>query len=99
MKVQSLGGEWLFREVDEDRWLPAEVPGSVHVDLLRAGRIPDPFVGDAEKRVQWVAERDWIYRKTFEVDGALWEEDRIALVCDGLDTLAEVRLNGRVLSE
>jgi beta-mannosidase len=99
VKVQSLGGEWLFREVDEDRWLPAEVPGSVHVDLLRAGRIPDPFVGDAEKRVQWVAERDWIYRKTFEVDGALWEEDRIALVCDGLDTLAEVRLNGRVLSE
>jgi beta-mannosidase len=75
------------------------VPGSVHVDLLRAGRIPDPFVEDAEKRVQWVAERDWVYRKTFEVDRALWEEGRIALVCDGLDTLAEVRLNGRVLGE
>jgi beta-mannosidase len=99
VRVQSLGGEWLLREADEDRWLPAEVPGSVHVDLLRAGRIPDPFVEDAEKRVQWVAERDWVYRKTFEVDRALWEEGRIALVCDGLDTLAEVRLNGRVLGE
>jgi len=97
--VQSLGGDWLFREASEDRWLPAEVPGGVHTDLLRAGRIPDPFVGDEEKHVQWVAERDWVYRRTFAVDGTLWKEDRILLVCDGLDTLAEVRLNGRVLGE
>jgi beta-mannosidase len=99
MRVQSLGGDWLFREASEDKWLPAEVPGGVHTDLLRAGRIADPFAGDEEKRVQWVAESDWVYRKTFEVDGALWAEDRILLVCDGLDTLAEVRLNGRVLGE
>jgi beta-mannosidase len=99
VRVQSLGGEWLFREASEDRWLPAEVPGGVHTDLLSAGRIPDPFVGDEEKRVQWVAERDWVYLKTFELDGELWEEDQILLVCGGLDTLAEVRLNGRVLGE
>ncbi len=99
MIEQSLGGEWLFRETSEDEWLLAEVPGGVHTDLLRLGRIPDPFFGDDEKQVQWVAERDWVYLKSFRVDGVLWGEDRVMLVCDGLDTLAQVRLNGRVLGE
>ena len=87
-----------FRETSTDKpWLPAEIPGSVHVDLLRAGRIPDPFVGDEELAVQWVAERDWEYRVSFDVDPAFLENDRVFLVCDGLDTLADVGFNQHVL--
>jgi beta-mannosidase len=69
----------------------------VHTDLMAAGRILDPFVGDEELRVQWVAERDWEYRRTFEVDPDVAAEKRLALVFDGLDTLADVHLNGELL--
>ncbi|MGE5599613.1 MAG: beta-mannosidase, partial [Bacteroidota bacterium] len=66
----------------------------VHTALLAAGRIPDPFVADNEKRVQWVAETDWEYRLAFQPEPALLAEKNITLTCEGLDTLAEVILNG-----
>ena len=99
--IQSLGGQWQLREAvpegrgkELDEWMPADVPGSVHVALLDLDRIPDPFVGANELDVQWVAESDWLYRRTFEVDAELLEHDRVFLVCDGLDTLADVAVNG-----
>jgi beta-mannosidase len=96
---QSLSGAWQLRQTGTDEWVAAQVPGGVHTDLMDAGRISDPFVGDEELRVQWVAERDWEYRRTFTVDGAVAAEDRVALVFDGLDTLAEVRLNGKLIGK
>lgn len=93
MKTQPLAGAWQFRERGAAEWQPATVPGGVHTDLLALGTINDPFVGDEEKRVQWVAERDWEYRRSFTADAALLEAERVLLVCDGLDTLAELWLN------
>ena len=97
MNTQSLTGSWQFRQVGTDEWLPATVPGGVHTDLMAAGRIPDPFVGDNERRVAWVAESDWEYRRTFAVDPELLKEEHVWLVCDGLDTLATITLNGQEL--
>ncbi|MCB9137717.1 MAG: glycoside hydrolase family 2 protein [Caldilineaceae bacterium] len=97
MFSQSLGGTWQFRQADASEWLPAQVPGGVHTDLLALDRIPDPFVGDNERLVQWVAETDWEYARTFTPDEALLDQDRVFLVCDGLDTLATVILNGTLL--
>jgi beta-mannosidase len=97
MRIQSLAGAWEFRQVDTEEWLPASVPGGVHTDLLALGRIPDPFVADNEKRVQWVAECDWIYRYRFSCPPELLDEQKIYLVCEGLDTLARVVLNGHEL--
>jgi beta-mannosidase len=94
---QSLAGEWQFRRAGSDERLPASVPGGVHTDLLRAGQIKDPFVGDEERRVQWVAEQDWEYRRTLTVGADLLAMNHVQLVCDGLDTLATVLLNGRVV--
>src|SRR5258708_3862577 len=76
-------------------WLPATVPGTVHQDLLQAGRIPDPFVGLNENAVQWVADCDWLYRCAFDVSPALLQSDQVTLCLDGLDTFAEVWLNGQ----
>ena len=98
MIKQTLSGSWQFRQTGSDEWLPARVPGGVHTDLLAAGRIPDPFAGDNEKRVQWVAESDWEYRRPFVVDADLLNESQVFLVCDGLDTLAEVTLNGQLIA-
>jgi beta-mannosidase len=97
MHAQPLGGIWRFRQSGTDPWLKASVPGGVHTDLLALGRIPDPFFRDNELRVQWVAEQDWEYRKPFRADPALLRGEKTFLVCDGLDTLAEVSLNGRTL--
>jgi beta-mannosidase len=97
MRIQSLTGVWQFRQAGTQEWLPANVPGGVHTDLLALGRIPDPFVGDNEKRVQWVAEADWEYRHQFTAAPELLHQPHIWLVCDGLDTLATVSLNGREL--
>ena len=59
MQSQSLTGQWQFRQEDENEWLPATVPGGVHTDLLTLGLIPDPFIGDNELDVMWIAEKDW----------------------------------------
>ena len=102
MHIQTLTGAWQFRQAGvpqraEEEWWPATVPGGVHTDLLALDRIPDPFVGDNERRVQWVAEADWEYRHRFDVAPELLRQPHIWLVCDGLDTLATVHLNGHEL--
>ena len=96
---QSLSGQWTFRQQNTDEWLRATVPGGVHTDLLSLGKIPDPFVADYEKQVQWVAETDWEYCTTFQAAPELLKETRQFLVCDGLDTLAEVSLNAMFLGK
>lgn len=103
MHIQSLSGPWSFRQAGNatkpelTQWMPAQVPGGAHTDLLALGLIPEPFAGDNEKRVMWVAESDWQYQRTFSVPAALLAEDKVFLVCDGLDTLATVFVNGILL--
>lgn len=46
--------DWRFRETEETKWLPAQVPGCVHTDLLRNGIMGDPFYGTHEKQLQWI---------------------------------------------
>src|SRR6185369_11492037 len=91
-------GPWSLRAVNGPAgfgdWLPAEVPGCVHTDLLRAGKIPDPFYGTNEKALQWIEHTDWEYRSTFAADAALLRRERIEIVFQGLDTFADVSVNG-----
>jgi beta-mannosidase len=97
MITQSLNGDWKFRQIPGGRWQAAEVPGSVHLDLLRLGQIPDPFFADQEKQVKWVAETDWEYARDFEAAPELLRAERVFLCADGLDTLAEITLNGQAV--
>ncbi|NGN63320.1 glycoside hydrolase family 2 protein [Streptomyces sp. A7024] len=83
---------WTLRH--EDAALPAAVPGCVHTDLLAAGAIPDPYRGENEHAVAWVARRDWTYAN--ELPAAEGHE-RADLVFDGLDTVAEIAVGGEVL--
>lgn len=88
---------WHFRDLRSSSWDPATVPGCVHADLYRAGKIPDPFWGTNETDLQWIEERDWEYRARFDVPEDLATEENIDLVADGLDTVATLTLNGREL--
>jgi beta-mannosidase len=89
---------WEFRRVGEEEWRPATVPGTVHTDLLANGEIEDPFYRDNEFGLQWIEREDWEYRTTIDVGEALLEEKHVELVFEGLDTYADVLVNGsRVL--
>ncbi|GAA5183692.1 glycoside hydrolase family 2 protein [Rugosimonospora acidiphila] len=77
--------------------VPATVPGCVHTDLMDAGLIPDPFLDDNEQAVAWIGRTDWRYQTTFDWAGTA--DGQVDLVCAGLDTVATITLNGRVLGE
>jgi len=77
-----------------DRAIPAQVPGCVHLDLLNAGLIPDPYLDRNEELVQWIGRTDWEFRATFTVDEAVLAHDRVDLAADGLDTVATIFING-----
>ncbi len=81
-------------EPPAEQRIPASVPGNVHQDLLRAGLIPNPFVGLNETTVQWVGDADWMYTCTFDVPSSALAATHIDLCFDGLDTFATVWLNG-----
>jgi len=76
--------------LDDSGWLPAHVPGVLHLDLMASGQIPDPFFRTNELEVRWIENEDWLYARRFEVP-ADWEKAAsVELHCDGLDTFAEV---------
>jgi len=91
----DLGGEWQLYMAGEGVAIPATVPGCVHTDLLAAGRIEDPFYRDRENALKWIGETAWLYRREFEAPAELQQRDAVILRCEGLDTLARVRVNGR----
>ena len=76
-------------------WYGATVPGTVHTDLMDNKLIDDPFYRLNERGVQWVDKEDWIYRTTFDVAPELLAKRNIVLHFEGLDTYADVTLNGK----
>ncbi len=88
---------WQFRQLGKGEWLPAKVPGCVHLDLMENGVIEDPYYRDNESKYQWIGEKDWEYRVHFKVDRKLLGFEHLDLVFEGLDTFAEVYLNGKLL--
>ena len=94
-----LDGEWQFRQAGQTTWHPARVPGCVHLDLIEARLIPDPFYRDNELEVQWVEREDWEYRREFEVTEALLRKPHLELIALGLDTFASIYLNGNQVAE
>lgn len=88
--------EWQF--CHQGQWYTATTPGNIHDDLLANKLIPDPFYGDNEKLVQWVSDSVWEYRVHFDKNcghGKSFAHNE--LVFEGLDTYAEVYINGQRL--
>lgn len=101
MKVlkQSLHDNWTFKESKGSRTWSAQVPGCVHTDLLANQVIQDPFYGNNEKRYQWIEYKDWEYAHYFSVSKEAFEQSQQTLVFEGLDTYADVYLNGELILE
>ena len=81
------------------RPVPATVPGCVHTDLLAAGLIPDPYLDMNENDLGWIGRTDWAYETSFGVSAEQLSYEHLELVCEGLDTVARLELNGRFVAE
>ncbi|MGX1830946.1 beta-mannosidase [Paenibacillus taichungensis] len=94
MLLIDLNGRWQMKRVDHAEWLPATVPGSVFNDLLQAGQMEDPYYREQEQAALELCNYDYEYKHSFEVSAADLKHDRIILLCEGLDTIGELFLNG-----
>ena len=95
--VLMLNDDWSFSQVGTEKWLPATVPGTVHQDLIHHKLLPDPFYGTNEKKIQWVENEDWEYKTSFVVTEEQLKRDAAQLSFEGLDTYADVYLNGSLI--
>ncbi len=104
---QQLHTGWQFRiapefvqgHTDLQNWRTAQVPGHIHTDLLQHRLIQDPYVGMAEADLQWIGKVDWEYQLRFDLDAARQKHAKKLLQFDGLDTFAEITLNGEKLMQ
>ena len=87
--MTDLSGLWTLSDESGAHSIPFALPGDAISALHAAGVIPDPYWGRNEYDVRWVAARDWVAVRTFTHDGGPAD-----LVVDGLDTVAEITLNG-----
>ncbi|MCM3160670.1 glycosyl hydrolase 2 galactose-binding domain-containing protein [Metabacillus litoralis] len=95
MKRICLNGIWQMKKVAESKTLEAKVPGSVMNDLLRNSEIEDPFYRDNERYAHDIASQDYLFIRELVVEKDLLHYQHLVLRFDGLDTLAEIKINGK----
>ena len=92
---QSLSKDWNLKTDTLNINLQVNLPSEVHADLYKNGLIPHPYgEGDEEQQLQWIPQHIWDYSLTFDVDNDVFQKDNIELIFNGLDTYADVWLNG-----
>ncbi len=96
IKTNLCENEWKMREAGSDVWYDAQTPGSVLSVLLDAGEIADPYYGENEKLLRPLFDKDYEFVCNFSVNGEQMQEERIDLVFYGLDTIADIYLNGEL---
>lgn len=94
----TLNGSWSFKEAEGEEIYNGTVPGSVLSDLLALGLTEDPYWRTNEYGAKELFRKDYVYFRQFPLQKACFEADEILLVLEGLDTIADIYLNGELLS-
>ena len=104
----DLSNDWQFKEypasarrmrdLDGDDWMAAHVPCSIFTSLIDAGKIDRAKLLADPEDFQWVSDKPWVYKKTFAA-AELSDCDRVELVFDGLDTVANIWLNNKLIAK
>ncbi len=103
MTVLHLRDNWTLTVLGENVYnipntpIDTKVPSTVYGTLLEKGLMPDPYYRDNELKATRLMENDFAYETTFTLDGKDREADRLFLRFDGIDTLADVYLDGELL--
>lgn len=100
MQTCTLNGTWQLsaghRSLES---VDMQIPGTILSGLLAAGKIKDPFYRTNEDATRALFWKDYVFTRTFDVDEELLAQQHIVLVCEGLDTLAEISINGTFLAK
>lgn len=113
LKVIDLNGRWQLKEtkhsknspdsvdmrnLNKSEWLSTPVPGDIHPTLLKAKKIPDPFLDKNSDKCTWTAHKDWWFKREFNVPKSLKGKTN-ELVFDSIDTYSAIYLNGKKIGE
>jgi beta-mannosidase len=99
MKKLDLAGTWRLLEIGTDEFLEGNLPGCNYLDLIKNGKLSDPFWGENEETAKEIGEKDYEYSRNFTVSPDLLAQDRVDLVISGLDTLAGIQINDTRIAE
>ena len=114
MQSIALDGDWEVLPMDLDcrgtdglkkvhrrrsGWIPVDVPGEIHLDLIRAGKMEEPTVSTRMGHCRWPELKSWWYRCRFEVTKKFLAEESQQLVFEGVDCYAQYFINGRFAGE
>ena len=92
--VQLLNQGWTLTGDTLDINMQVDVPSVVQQSLYDNGLIPHPYLGMVENDLLWISDHPWDYTLHFDADKELFEKENVELCFEGLDTYAEVSLNG-----
>jgi len=105
----DLAGKWEFkqyplsarrmRDLDSADWQITSVPSSIFDSLIATGQIERSVLNAYPEKFSWVSEKQWIYRKIFDAPAELLDCNRVDLVFDGLDTIANIWLNDKLIAK
>ena len=95
--VQSLNQGWTLTGDTLDINMQVDVPSVVQQSLYENGVIPHPYLGTVENQLLWISDHPWGYMLRFDADKDLLEKESVELVFEGIDTYADVSLNGEKL--
>ena len=94
MEKMQIHEGWELRNVKEQEWIGAQVPGDIYSALLAAGKMEDPFFGDNEYKAKVLMEEDYEYRTHFSAASDPFADcDEVLLRFEGIDTVADIYLN------
>lgn len=97
VQVRTLHNGWKVRNASSEIWHEAQVPGNLHIDLMRAHVIDDPFYRLNERSVQWIDKENWMYETYVTPTEAELSAENQEIFFKGLDTYADVYLNSQRL--
>jgi beta-mannosidase len=95
MLIAKLNDGFKMRTVGDKEFMNASVPGSVYSDLLKNHKMEDPYYRDNELKALKLMKQDYEYKTNFVASKEMLNSEEIVLHFDGIDTLADIYLNGQ----
>ena len=99
MERVNLQEGWRFAKANSDEWTPVSVPGTVLSGLLEAGKMQDPYYRENEYEARELLAKDYVFETDFCISEEQLNKKHCVLVCEGLDTLADVYVNEKLVGK
>ena len=93
LKEINFNSDWIVKSENDSIFYKTDIPSEIYSDLYQKGIIENPFFGDNEQTLQWIAEKNWVYEKSFDLDSSILDRENLEILFKSIDTYAEVFLN------